>query len=365
MALRFIEGFEVESEITHATRKYATVIGGSWGVSEDGRKRTAARSIRSDILALVTEPLVTSLGNTWTVGFGFKLDLELAASPANFPGIHLMDGGTAGTDDQLAVVIARPSNATASEPGSGVIEVRRGAAVLATGTTRLLEKRWYYIEMTATVRTGINGAYEVKIDGTTEVSDSGIDAANQGTDGADRVRIDWRSDGVDDVSLDDIYVADDGTFLGDVIIEGVEAITGDGDTAQWDLQGGATDVGHALLDQQAVVQSLFEDRRIASNTVGQISLADFGNLTWIRDGTIHGVHVHTLARMETSGTRTLRNRFRDKDGVPGESDGAVDLVLTDTAFDTFLEMFENNPVTAAAWTVAEIDAGQWGVRVTA
>lgn len=374
MSLRWLEGFEMESFLTHAQRKYATVTNG-WGNSNPGRTNSNHRSISDIDMILITPALVGVLGNTWTVGFGYLMDDAPTApgSVTRAPGIRLLDGPSETADEQISIEV-QPEVVLSSEVARAVITVRRGATVVATGTKKILHNRWYYIEAQVVVRTGVNGSVMVKVYDqsnntlTTDINVSGINTANQGTDGADRAAFIWDSVGTtsDDVRFDDIYVADDTTFRASngFVIEGLETQVGDGDLAQWELQGGATSVGHALLDSQTTVTSTFEDRRIVSDTVGQISLAPYADLAWIKDGVIAGVFVITLARMETSGTRTIANLFRHKNPGPTNFTGASQ-VISDTAFDSFVEAFQNNPVTAVPWTVADINLGQWGVTVVA
>jgi hypothetical protein len=374
MALRFLEGFEVESFLIHAQRKYATVANG-WGTSAPGRWHAAHRSIRDPDMILITPALVTSVGNTWTIGFGFR-GFDAAATPASVtraPGFRLLDGPSESADEQVSVELHPETLLTSDVVGRWQVVVRRGATVLGTSTFRLMQLRWYYLEFQVVVRTGVNGSFEVKVHDfhansiTTVLTVSGVNTANQGTDGADRVAILWDSAGSlnDDVEFDDIYIRDDATYLGNVVIEGRETVAGNGDTADWDLQGGATDVGDALLDEQQNAQIAFEDQRIVSDVIGEISLANYQDLVLIRDGTIHGVMLITVARMESSGTRTIRSVFRHKDtGSPANAEGS-DFILADTNFDSFFQVFAVNPVTTTAWDVPDLDLGQWGVKVQA
>lgn len=375
MTLRFMDGYEAESFITHAQRKYASVTNG-WGTAVAGRTNSAHRAIRDPDMILVTDPLVGSLGNTWTVGIGYRMFTSPSApgSVTRAPGIRLLDGPSETADEQVSIEF-QPQTKLASELGRALIVIRRGATVLATGTTNLIIGRWYYVEATFVVRTGTNGSVVVRVYDQThhaviaELNVSGINTANQGSDGADRVAFLWDSVGtaIDSVDFDDAYVADDSTMRADHgwAVECIESTAGNGDTAQWSLAGGATSVGNALLDQQNNSQASFEDRRITSDTIGQLSLAPFGDLAWIKDGTISGVLVITLAKMDTSGTRTIANVFRHKNtGSPSNAQGG-NIVLSSTTFDDFLEVFAVNPVTSSAWLPADLNLGQWGVIVVA
>jgi len=64
--------------------------------------------------------------------------------------------------------------------------------------------------------------------------------------------------------------------------------------------------------------------------------------------------------MAATGTRTVRTKYRDPDTtvVNGSSH-----VVDSTVFDEFTEVFDDNPNSAAAWDVSDIDDGQFGVEV--
>lgn len=375
MTMRFQEGFENISDLTQGQRKYALVTG-SWPTADAGRWNTAFRAATDNAAVLVTKPIVTSVQNTWTIGFGW-FGVQFPNSPGSVTrasGIRLLSGGTSITANEQVSIEIQPQTLLAHEAqGRWLIVVRRAGTTLATGTLYLQQNRWYYIEFQVVVRTGTNGSIQVKVHEwpslsvTTDINVSGINTANLGTDGADRLAIVFDSVGSassDTVSFDDIYAADDSTYRGNMVIEGLDAVVGNGDTAQWELQGGATDVGHALLDSDSSNVTL-EDRRIVSDTTGQISLCNFGDLTFLLDGTYHFVSMSLLARMESSGTRTLKPVFRHKDtGSPSNFEGD-DFVVTDTNWSQFNQMFATNPVTAAAWDKNDINLGQWGVKLHA
>ena len=93
-----------------------------------------------------------------------------------------------------------------------------------------------------------------------------------------------------------------------------------------------------------------------------MSLADYDAVPYLLGGTIYGVQVTTTARMDSSGSRTVQPRFREKDGTPGEANGTA-FTVDSTDWDLFTEVFEDNPVVTGAWTLAQLNAGQWGVRL--
>jgi hypothetical protein len=364
MVVRLIEGFEVERITGHWDRRYAVVTGAP--TFPAGYKDLNGFAAQSNSLELTTKALTTTLQNSWTIGFAFKMVEGLTTGQTTYPEVVFLDGPLRASDDQIALRFVAQTS-LASEVSRAKIEVVRGGTVLGTSDTVFLRNRWYYIEFQVTIHPTL-GSYEVKVD---EVSDAGatdtsgtVNTANQGTAGADRYHMSWESDsGNDDVAYDQIICGDDSTFRGKIVVEGLRSIDGDGDQADWALAGGASNVGDALLDADNQVSASLELQRITSSTVNDVSFADHENLVLIRDGTIYGIRLTSVGRMETSGTRGVTPRFRDKDGAPAEADG-TEYTLTDTSFESWTEMFVNNPVSAAAWQVSEVDLGQWGVKVT-
>jgi hypothetical protein len=64
--------------------------------------------------------------------------------------------------------------------------------------------------------------------------------------------------------------------------------------------------------------------------------------------------------MAAAGTRTVKTTYRDPDTTEADGDSHV---VDSTTFDEFTEVFDDNPASAAAWDVADIDGGQFGIEV--
>jgi len=368
MAFQFIEGFEAEAHDDYVDRRYAARTGSLNAASVAGRRNSSHRAIRHNSLVLETKALVVSVGNTWTVGFGFNKDENLSTSSTEFCGWSLSDG----VGEQFSLTIVRQTSLTSEEPYA-YIELRQGdrttgATVLATGIIPIQLKRWYYIECTVVVRTGINGSADVYVDGVadTALSISGVDTAAQGTDGADRLVLSWETDtGNPNVIMDDWYARDDATptTSGDFVVEAVQPDSADGTYTDWDLAGGATSVGHAFLDGATNGNNATElDRRIITDVLNDMSSAPFDETNFVREN-ILSVRLSTQAKMDTSGTRGLTPFLRDNTGTPGDASGTAFTVNT-TSWSTFDEYFDTNPEKGGAWTAAQLDVMEWGIELT-
>ena len=249
MALLWTEGFENEDRSFHFERKYDNFVGDADDVRVSGRKTGFAFS--PDDVEMTTPALLGSVGNEWFIGFGFRMDpnVSYAVPPSSERGFVFRDDG----DNQLRLEIQLQTVANAEGQGAK-IRVMRGATELDVSDTTLYEGYWYYIEFRATIHPS-TGSYETRIDGVTDAgatdSSGSANTAEQGTAGADRVHFDFAGQNSDPFEWDDIYILDDtggapqNTWLGASVVVGLQPEDGDGDTADWNLADGASNVGDA------------------------------------------------------------------------------------------------------------------------
>lgn len=338
MALRHLEGFESRQNFEYFTRLYdPDVTTGAITSFVEGRKLgSAARAINC---FLQTEPLVPSVENTWILGFGYYM--ETAATT----GVILADA--AGTT-QLSLVWA-----AGSTPNTFTIAIKRGATTLATSAEMMLGM-WHFFELKATIRTSTNGSYELKRDGVTILSASGVNTANTGADGASVFSFNW---GGALVRFDDIYICDDtggafDDFLGDKAIVGSLPTTA-GASTQWTP---STSTNVSCVDDPA--SGPLSDY-VASNIDGDLDLYNFGDLSTVAaDGTVDAVMVFLSAEMLNAGSRGLKVRFRNAGAATGDS-AQFDVTLKGT-IRTFPIVFEEDPAGVTPWTKTAFDGGQFG-----
>jgi hypothetical protein len=96
-----------------------------------------------------------------------------------------------------------------------------------------------------------------------------------------------------------------------------------------------------------------------SNTVGQVDTYAMANLVSVA-GLIYGVQYLEYARKDNAGTRTIAPVAR----IGGADYLGSNVNLSDSYAYT-REIKELSPATAAAWTISEINAMEFGVKVTA
>lgn len=372
MALRWFDGFETIRLGVLLSRKYAVVAnsGGILGSVIGWQNKGFALDANNNPNGpdMTTKALVGSVTNDWTMGWAWQMDSTDGLDNAQtlFPTVALHD--SVGQQLQFEMVAA---NSSPSKAGGGYwrVQVRRGTTVIATSDKLFEGSQWYYIEVKATIHPS-TGSFEMRwwtpwsTSSTTDTfggaTISGINTANQGSAGADRVRISLRtSPGLDNIYIDDLYVRDDSTYMGRQIIEGIFP-SANGVTQQWDLAGGALNLQDAW-DEGALSQSTGgDDSRVTSDTTDEIALAAYDDLVNIRLVTVNGLLLHTQHHMDTSGDRDFVPLLRRAAG-PSEFEGTLTNVIG-TAYTGSTELFVNEPNTAAPWVIADINAYQFGVK---
>ncbi len=161
--------------------------------------------------------------------------------------------------------------------------------------------------------------------------------------------------------VDDLYIADDtddgllpatSTFFGDVRVERLRP-TADGASSGWTVTGGGT---HAnAVDKDA--DSTLTTPAITSATVGTRDTNAYGDPS-VTTGACFGVQISALAVKDAAGPTTIGAVVRHS---------GTDSVQTaqsppQTTPQYLVTTLQRNPVTAGAWTLAQVAAAEFGVE---
>lgn len=379
MALRWMEGFENCRLAALFSRKYTAAatsgVSSATGWLDKGFALLCTGA--AGALDITTPVLVGAVENSWVLGWAWRLEdpAGLSGSQTVFPTVALHN--SVGQQLQFEMVAYNET-----KPGGFYwrLQVRRGATVLGTSDKIFVFGRWFYIEVKATIHPS-TGSFEMrywsdKSNHTTPTVDTfggatltGINTAAQGTAGADRVRIACASSpltgGSDETWMDDLYVLDStggslNDYLGRQTIEGMIP-NANGNTLQWDLAGGATTITDAWGEAGDVQNTTEDDKRVTSDTLNEIELADYAPLANIRLVDVNGILLHTNHKMDTSGSRNFAPRLRKTTGSPAEVSGTT-VNVTGTSYTGSSELFALDPNTAAAWVIADLNTYQFGVQ---
>ena len=342
MSLIFAESFGVNLDTVQLGRKWQTASGVVSSRVTGYREHGFALSSTN---ATLRTPDFTEQ-NTWVIGCAMWWAVRAASVGTK---IEFLKAGA----DQLTFefVMAEDGNVFS-------ILVKRGSTTLDT-VGPFFSREKAYFEFGATIRTGVNGAWEIKRDGVSQGSDTGVNTAEEASDGCDGFKITFDAAGAT-FRCGDIYIVDDqgairNDFLGPVKVLPIRP-TSDGADSDWNPSTGSDH--YALVDD--AVGTPDDNSRITSFTPGDVDLFGYGDLSLPTGITILGVIVESIAKMESSGTRTLRAKYRNAGDT--RSNGAS-FVASTTAWAWFAHVWEQDPIAASDWTKTLVDAAQFGAEV--
>ena len=229
---------------------------------------------------------------------------------------------------------------------------RNGTVIGSVGTTVLHASMWYFIEFGATIGSSA-GSFEVRINGVTEITGTGLNTQATSHAGANRI---WL--GSDPFAYyDDLYICDangpvNNGFLGDCRVESLLP-SGAGSKAQWTPLSGDN---YANVNQNPPDDDTTYNK---SNMVGETdtyAMTDLVSTT----GIIYGVQKMNYVRKDNAGSRSVAPVLRI---------GGTDHVGASTSIgDSYTytrEIEEVSPATLSAFTISEVNAMEAGIVVTA
>jgi len=348
MSLLWIEGFEAGTNIGDWTRKYDSppantpnTAPGRWGGS----------SARTN--GLSADFRTRDLGNKNNAIAGLNFFQRDAISIAETKLFALLDG----TNEQIALYFLE------SASGQVQFRVKRGSTVIGTTTNFWQNGWWILVEWSVVLdTTGSNGSIEVKVNGVSELLVTGIDTTNVAS-------LTWNKfffsvpnvGGL--VEIDDIYVVDNSgaknnTYLGEHAIQGF-APNGNGNRNQWGTGPTPGQPNHFTLVSESAVDDDTSYLFVASQDDGEVELFAWSDSTYLTDP-VYGLLLEYDMRMDTGGNDHVRPKFRNGGGT--EANGTTVTVNTVSSYFRFIEIFENDPTIAAAWTVSNWNAMQIGLE---
>jgi len=212
--------------------------------------------------------------------------------------------------------------------------------------------REYYIEGKI-VFDETEGSVEIRVDGQTQMTRTGIDTA---ADSINEVYF-GTSSGISTCDLDDFYLLDDtgstfNDFLGPIRIETLFP-NANGTTNAWDNVTGPSnyqDVDDNPPDDDTTY--------VSTSTTTEVDLYAFGNLS-TTSGSIDGVIVTNYARKDGTTARTIDFAVR-QNGVQVDNVGNLGLK---EVYKFNQHLFEQNPDGPTAWSVTTVNAAEFGQKL--
>ena len=216
--------------------------------------------------------------------------------------------------------------------------------------------RWYYIEYKVVLATGATGSWEVKVDGVTVGSGSGVATSNVNTTSCIQTLLGVGA--TNDNRVADYYVCDGAgaslnDFLGDVHIETVFP-DGDGNRNNWTPLSGLTN--YEMVDETEPDR---DTSYVSTSTAGNDELYTFAALTVDAD-TVLACVPKALMVSEDGGYREARVLCRSS---VSESTGATYAISSGNRYRHLWGVIEQNPNGPAAWTDTTVNAAEFGVEL--
>jgi hypothetical protein len=233
-----------------------------------------------------------------------------------------------------------------------------GAVDLGAGTTVFTVAAWYYVELRVFID-DTAGQFEVRVNGVTEINLSSIDTKNQTFDYASELTIAGGTVGsIYSRYIDDLYIrtspatsAEASGFLGDIKVKPYYP-NGDGTYTAMTCSTGSTH--YTLVDETAPTTTDY----VSSNTALQKDSYNFQDVS--ETGSIKAVQLSVYAAKDDAGFRGLD--LFTKSGAT-EDFAASQTLSTTAGYKT--KVWEKDPNTAADWSQANLNAAEFGQRISA
>jgi len=342
----WLEGFDVikPSGIPASTDfpRYNSAIP-TTGTIETGRRQGKSFAGKANVASSWRTP---SLGSDewWIIGIAARL-----TRAGDTPIIRFVDGG-------VGVQLDLDMLAPASGEGYTTLRVRRGSTVLESYI--LEDNDWVYIEMKARIHTSL-GQYEVRINGEEVMSASGLNTANTGVSGAEKMGFGcgFRSGlPVGESKIDDIYIVKGNeSFLGNSVVQ--ETLPSlDGEIMEGSLIGGNT-ATECLDDPTGATDG--DSTRMELVVDSKIALFDFNLQDFLGD--VLAVEVAPVIQPTTA--NNVGHDVYIKRGASVAQVGHVS-VPHSQPYKEFPHLMETDPITTSPWIFSGVGGAQFGVRKT-
>ncbi len=232
---------------------------------------------------------------------------------------------------------------------SNQLVVRNSAGTtIATGTTVFVAGSWHYIEVKIVV--GTSGTVEVHLDGVVEIAST---TGNFGTTNVDTIRVQNATSNHIEL-FDDMYACDttgsapNNTFLGDVRVATVYP-NADGAHAAWTPTGGGSH-----FSQVDETPPDGDTTYVSDSTPGDIDSYVTGDIDG--NATVYAVQVNLYARKDDASTRQIAPVVRQ---ASSDHVGTTVTMLSTYAF--YSQLYDQDP-TSSAWTAANVNSDEFGVK---
>lgn len=345
MSLRFADSFSHYATADILDKWTAQDFSASTSISAgNGRNSNASWRISSPN-GPRSLSLTLDAQQTWIMGCAFKTaSLSLYSNSAAGDIMSVRDAGSAQCDLRVLT--------------DGTLRATRNGTTLGTTSFAISANTFYYIEWKVKID-NTTGTIDVQVNGSNKLSLTGLDTQNTANATANQVVMgnlggnsNTTSDFGDFYACDGQGSAPTNTFLGDVRIE-AKFTNGAGVTTEWTPSAGSNfqNVDETAPDDDTTFNS--------SSTINQVDTYAYPDIT-PGFGTVFGVQVLMNTRKDDGGTRTIAPVVRS-----GSTNYVGNSQNISTSYLYYRQMYEQNPDTAAVWTVSGVNAAEFGIKIIA
>lgn len=277
----------------------------------------------------------TLASNYSTLAVGAYMRQELSQyGPSSFRFFGFYDGSS------LQVDLNRDAD--------GGISAYRNGTLLATTTQKgiIMHAVPFHLQVKA-VFSDTAGSLEVRINDRAVMTLTNIDNVATANASASGVRL--VGSYANRVFFDDLWVDDSG-FLGDCKVHTLMPSAA-GETTSW------TPSASSNYDCVNELQQNGDTDYVFSATANQIDTYAYGDLV-PATGTVYAVVSRLVARKDDAGNRTVAPVIR-----PGSTDIVGDGVYLSDVYTPYEKIYLQNPETLQPWTIAEVNATQFGIKL--
>jgi hypothetical protein len=346
MSLLWLDGFEwlgtnVDNYIAGSrfSKKYVSAPNEGYVRLRSGRTGGyAVEPAYSYAFGLYT-PTFSAASDTYVVGFGLRPYPSFASGSINLLLFRK------GTYSGITLQYTYPTKEL-------LVLNRSGVQIGTTARANLDRGTWNYVEVK--VKDAVAGEVTILVNGYEVCVLTNVDTTTSNGVGYDNCIFTLGNNSNYGLGLDDLYILNaagdsNNDFLGDVQIRAIWP-TSDGDLAEWGLSAGTDH--YALVDDNPLTDDT--DYTTADGTVSD--LFGYGDASDL--GTIHAIQINSCMReMTTAVVPTMKNLVKSNGTVYEQTVPAVT-----TSYKTLYNINETDPATAEAWTLANLNAAQFGVK---
>jgi hypothetical protein len=352
MGILFVDGFD-HLATASGSMKWSSISGATWGSGSSrfagGQGVNIATSGASG--GSPAQWIAKTFVNRRMVvmGVAFNAPSVYAGNYFGLGQLGFFDGGTAQVDVRIN--------------SSQQWYVTRNGTTLFTATTSPLAfgSLWYFVELKSTIDPSA-GYAELRVNGVSLGTFSG-NTSGSGNAYANQIRIGWlngTSGGSVSTNFDDVYLleGDSGTglidFLGDCRVQTLLPNAA-GTNTNFSKAGAAATNWQSVNEAQPDTTTT-----VFGNTAAQYDTYQYSDLTTTTNR-VFAVAQSFVQQKDDAGFRTATARVRSGGA---EADFAAPVVPLTASYSVLQQIQETNPVTAVPWVVADVNAAEFGPRIS-